>query len=142
MANWDHDDLRSRDGYPDDNPKTAIGVTKPSFDAVPPVAFIELGAGMADGKRKYGHMNWREKTVSSTVYYNAMLRHIFSWFDGEDRASDSGVHHLGHVMACCAILLDASASGKLNDDRPALKGAFAEEVQRRLSDVRSGGAHG
>jgi hypothetical protein len=73
---------------------------------------------MADGRRKYGHMNWREKNVSSTIYYDAAMRHLMAWLDGQNTAEDSGVHHLGHVMACCAIILDAEAHRNLNDDRP------------------------
>jgi hypothetical protein len=41
-----------------------------------------------------------------------------AWRDGEAIADDSGCHHLAHVMACCAILLDAMECGALNDDRP------------------------
>ena len=100
------------------NPKDLIGVTKPPVAASPPVAILNLGKAMQDGKEKYGHMNWRETNVRSDVYYNAMMRHLLQWFDGEDRAEDSNCHHLAHVMACCAILLDAEASGSLIDDRP------------------------
>lgn len=113
--------------YPDDNPKTVIGLTKPPLHAIPPVALLHLGGAMSDGERKYGLMNWREKTVSSSVYYDAALRHLLAWWDGENKASDSGIHHLGHVMACCAILLDAASTGKLNDNRPT-PGKFAETV--------------
>lgn len=116
--------------YPDDNPKTRIGLTKPSMKAVPPVAMLELGAAMADGCVKYGLMNYREKTVSASVYYDAMMRHLFAWWDGENNASDSGVHHLGHVMACAAILMDADTVDKLNDDRP-LPGAAADVIADR-----------
>nr|DAU76344.1 MAG TPA: hypothetical protein [Caudoviricetes sp.] len=105
-------------GYPDDNPKTAVGLTKPSLSAVPPIAMFHLGKAMSDGMRKYGKMNYREKKVSSSIYYDAALRHLMAWYDGEQIASDSGVHHLGHAMACMAILLDAEALGQLNDDRP------------------------
>lgn len=103
---------------PDDNPKTALGIKKPPFAAIPPVAIVLLGQAMRVGEERYGLMNWREKTVSSSVYYNAMLRHLFAWWDGEDRAADSNLHHLAHVMACCSILLDAASLAKLNDDRP------------------------
>ena len=79
---------------------------------------FHLGKAMSDGMRKYGKMNYREKKVSSSIYYDATLRHLMSWYDGEQFAPDSGVHHLGHAMACMAILLDAEALGQLNDDRP------------------------
>lgn len=111
-------------GYPDDNPKTAIGVTKAPLHLVPPVALHFTALAFKDGAAKYGPFNWREHRVSSSVYYAAALRHLSAWWDGEDVAADSGVDHLGHVMACMAILLDAKSVDKLNDDRP-LAGASA-----------------
>ena len=112
--------------YPDDNPKTVQGSKKPAMSCVPPVALLHLSHAMKDGEQKYGRMNWREHRVSSSVYYDAAMRHLMAWFDGETHASDSGVHHLAHVMACCAILLDGESMGVLNDDRSLSGvGAFA-----------------
>lgn len=116
-------------GYPDDNPKTAYGAAKPPLHAIPPTALLHLGAAMENGETKYGLFNWREHNVSSTIYYDAALRHLMAWWDGEEVAEDSGVHHLGHVMACCAILLDATETGNLNDNRGA-KGVFSQAVER------------
>jgi len=104
---------------PDTNPKTAVGLTKPSMWAVPGTALLHLGRAMADGARKYGRFNWRAHKVSSSVYYDAIQRHLLAWQDGENLAKDSGVHHLAHVMACCAIILDAEQHRSINDDRAA-----------------------
>ena len=103
---------------PDNNPKTAIGRLKPPLHAIPPTALVALGLAMELGEGKYGPMNWRQDGVSSSVYYDAAMRHLLSWWDGEDKAADSGIHHLAHVMACCSILLDAEVVCTLNDDRP------------------------
>lgn len=111
------------DGYPDDNPKTAFGVAKVPLHLVPPIAIANISLAFDNGAKKYGPFNWREKTISSTVYYAAAMRHLMAWFDGEDLAPDSGVHHLAHVMACCAMVLDSQSTGKLNDNRPT-PGAF------------------
>ncbi len=110
--------------YPDNNPKTSIGVTKVPLHLVPPVAGHYTALAFADGARKYGPYNWREKKVSTSVYIAAMKRHIDAYWDGEDVSKDANVHHLGHVMACCAIILDGMSIGMLNDDRPP-KGAAA-----------------
>lgn len=108
----------SAPGYPDGNPKTAVGAAKLPLDLVPPIAMQHLAAAFKDGEAKYNPFNWREQQVSSTVYYAAAMRHLFAWFDGEDFADDSGVHHLAHAMACMAIVLDAESVGMLNDNRP------------------------
>lgn len=120
--------------YPDDNPKTSIGVTKVPLHLVPPAATHFTALAFADGAKKYGPYNWRDKTVSTSVYYAAAKRHLDAFWDGEDLSSDAKVHHLGHVMACCAIMLDAMTIGKLNDDRPT-KGA-ASKLQEEYSNKK------
>lgn len=111
-------------GYPDNNPKTAIGATKVPLHLVPPAASHFLALAMADGAKKYGPYNWRTLPVSVSPYKAAAQRHWDAFWDGEDNATDSGVHHLAHAMACAAILLDAMSVGNLVDDRP-VKGAAA-----------------
>jgi hypothetical protein len=123
--------------YPDDNPKTQYGLTKPPMWVIPSAALIELGLAMQLGAKKYGAYNWRDKTVSASIYVDAAERHLRAWLDGEDRERESGASHLGHVMACCAILIDAHATGKLNDNRPK-GGVFAELVRQFEGAVRNG----
>lgn len=105
--------------YPDDNPKSLQGAKKYSLRYAPTTASIAMNQAFEDGARKYGAANWREKGVATSVYIDAALRHIAQYFDGgEQKATDSGVHNLGHAMACLAIIIDAEACGKLKDDRP------------------------
>lgn len=111
--------------YPDNNPKTAFGAKKIPLEVVPPSAVHALAEAFADGAKKYGPYNWREKSISSSIYYGACLRHITAWWDGEDLAPDSGIHHLHHAMACLAMLVDGNSVGKLNDNRP-FKGASGQ----------------
>ena len=100
------------------NPKDLIGVRKvPTLSVIPSPGLIHCGRAMKNGSEKYGRFNWREHPVLATVYLDAAMRHLMAWADGEEDAADSGVHHLGHVMACCAILLDAQEAENLIDDR-------------------------
>lgn len=103
---------------PDSNPKSSQGRLKAPLRLVPPAAIIHLAEAFADGAVKYGPYNWREKGVAASVYYEAQLRHLMAWWDGEDLSRDALKHHLSHTMACCAIMLDAMEIGKLIDDRP------------------------
>jgi hypothetical protein len=114
----DNDILRLAAGYPDDNPKTALGEAKAKLSDTPTIGIQLLGRVHTMGANKYGRFNWREHTVSSSVYYDAALRHLMAWFNGEDIDPESGLPHLAHVMACMSILLDADEQGKLNDNRP------------------------
>jgi hypothetical protein len=101
----------------DTNKKTAAAIGKPKVSDVPPIAFYAMGAAMSDGAKKYGRFNWRATGVTASVFYDAMRRHLDDWYAGQDHATDSGIHHLAHMMAGGAIVLDAIAMNSLNDDR-------------------------
>lgn len=106
------------DAYPDNNPKTQYGIVKPPLHLVPPVAVLSEAMVFKLGATKYGPFNWRDNRVSSSVYYSAAMRHLMSWYDGEDIDPESGESHLAHARACLAIVLDGLENGNLNDDRP------------------------
>lgn len=117
---WDteFDRYISRKKQPvDSNLKTIAALNKPKLSDVPPVALFALGAAMSDGATKYGRFNWRDTGTTASVFYDAMMRHLADWYNGEDHANDSKISHLGHIMASCAILLDSELHGNLNDDR-------------------------
>lgn len=99
------------------NPKDALGGNKLPMHLFPEVAAAHTVLAMLDGALKYGRNNFRAIGVRASIYADAAQRHIKAWFEGEDSDPDSGVHHLGHAIACLAIVLDAMAAGKLNDDR-------------------------
>ena len=118
------------------NPKDLIGEKKVQLGLLPAAGKIygalamEFGAYHA-GKEKtgYGPFNWREKKVRMTIYLDAIERHLEALRDGEDAAKDSGVHHLGHIIAGASILADALEGGQLIDDRP-MKGPAAALLER------------
>lgn len=121
LKNWRNlpEDCQVQGGVvPDNNPKSRYGLKKaPTLSVVPASSLLVLGQVMALGASKYGRFNWREKSVATTVYSDAMLRHLIAWSAGQDTDPESGVSHLGHVMACACILIDAQQGGNLIDDR-------------------------
>ena len=106
------------EGYSDNNPKTAFGALKTPINLVPPSAIEAEAEAFRLGAKKYGPYNWRQKRISSSVYYAAAMRHLFAWWQGEDTDPESGAPHLGHARACLALVIDAKKYGMLNDDRP------------------------
>jgi Domain of unknown function (DUF5664) len=124
------------------NPKDLVGSTKVDLDLIPGPAEVACALAMTEGGLKYGPYNWREsgKPVQARIYTSAARRHLKKWFEGEDIDPESGVHHLGHAMACCAILIDAQSCGQLADNRPQ-KGTTAaalkagEAVVKRLTEA-------
>lgn len=112
------------------NPKDLVGEKKVSISKLPAVAMLHAAHAMMNGAVKFGPYNWREKKVQAEIYIDAALRHITLWNEREETATDSGVHHLGHAMACLAILLDAQESGNLIDNRPPSNGSFSQAMNR------------
>jgi hypothetical protein len=100
------------------NPKDALGIKKPNLFLIPPSSLVYQALAMQDGAVKYGPYNWRENSVSASIYIAAAMRHMASWVDGETNAADSGKPHLGHALACLGIIVDALETGNLVDDRP------------------------
>lgn len=116
----------------DRNLKTKAAVGKPTISDVPPIAFFALGAAMADGAGKYGRFNWRATESTVSVFVDAMARHLLGYYLGEDHASDSKVHHLAHLMAGAAILLDSDLHGVLKDDRDKANPQMIEAIMKLI----------
>ena len=114
------------------NPKDMIGSDKLPLHLWPATATAMGCIGLLEGMAKYGRTNWREAGVRASIYVDACKRHLDAWFEGEEFAPDSGVPHLANAIACIAILIDAKAAGKLNDDR-AYNGAGYRKLVEELT---------
>lgn len=113
------------------NPKDAIGVRKAPMSTVPPAVLAELGVAMLEGAVKYGKYNYRVAGVRASVYYDALMRHLFAWWEGEDIDAESGLSHITKALACLTVLRDAQMQQMVTDDRPP-KGA---PFYARLNDT-------
>ena len=109
-----------------ENPKAAFGAAKAPLFGIPWSAVAALGTVMGGGGYKYGLYNYRDTKIAASTYHDAIMRHFMLWADGEDvdpvevdgdPVPGSGVSHLAHIMACCALMMDAEANGMLDDDR-------------------------
>lgn len=123
------------------NPKDIIGSNKLPLHLWPQTATAYGCLALLDGALKYGRGNYRAIGVRASIYYDACLRHLTAWFEGQDQDPDSGLPHLAHALACLAILVDAQVCGKLNDDRQ-YPGGWANTVEiltphvARLKELR------
>jgi len=102
----------------DTNPKDAIGIKKAPLSTVPCAVLMELGVGMLEGACKYSRHNYRVAGVRGSVYYDATMRHLMSWWEGEDLDPDSGLSHITKAIASLVVLRDAMINNKMTDDRP------------------------
>lgn len=100
------------------NPKDSVGISKVPFSTVPSEVTAEVGLAMLEGALKYGRHNYRAVGVRGSVYYDAALRHLTAWWEGQDVDPDSGLSHLVKCLACLYVLRDSQIMGNWVDDRP------------------------
>ena len=63
------------------------------------------------GAKEYEQHGWRKVENGRERYYDAMTRHIESWWDGETNDDESELPHLAHAAACALILLARTMEG-------------------------------
>ena len=57
------------------------------------------------GAEKYGEDNWMVVENSRVRYFDAAMRHLTTWYNGERYDKESGYHHLAHAICCIVFLL-------------------------------------
>ena len=88
------------------------------MSGLPAPVLMECGLVKLHGDLKYGAYNWRQAGVRSSVYFDAVMRHLNAWWEGEDIDPDSGEHHIAHAITGLAVLRDSQLFGNCTDDRP------------------------
>jgi hypothetical protein len=89
---------------------------KPRVDLIPTTAIFALADVLTYGAKKYDVHNW-EKGMAWHKLYGSALRHLLSWWSGEDRDSESGLPHLAHAAFNILALHDYQLKAKGVDDR-------------------------
>ena len=102
----------------DSNPKDVIGIQKSPMSVIPSPFLHQLGLALMEGALKYGRHNYRAVGVRYSVYYDAMMRHMNAWWEGEDFDEESGLPHPVKAAACMCILSESIMRENGNDDRP------------------------
>jgi len=105
-------------GAKDTNPKDALAGKKAPLSTLPTAVMYDVALAMLEGARKYGRHNYRVMGVLASVYYDAAMGHITSWWEGEDIDAKSGLHHLDKAMASLAVVRDGIHMENWVDDRP------------------------
>lgn len=123
----------------DSNPKDDVGSRKPGIGAVPCKPLYEAGAALTYGGKKYGNHNYRHIGVRASVYYDAAMRHLMAWWEGEDidpiEKGGSGLPHLAHAIAGLMVYRDAELAGMVTDDRPIATGSPYAHLEPIIADI-------
>lgn len=116
------------------NPKDSVGVKKIPFSTVPAPVTAEVGLAMLEGALKYGRHNYRSVGVRTSVYYDACLRHLTAFWEGQNTDPESGLPHVVKALACLYVLRDSQLVGNVVDDRPpSHKDGWQEELNQRAA---------
>lgn len=119
------------------NPKKQFGMKKAPMSFIPAPVLMELGVAMMEGGIKYGPHNFRETSIEASDYYNASIRHLMQWWEGEDIDPDSGISHVTKAIASLVVLRDAMMYGSYNDDRPpAYDPEWIKQLNRKTEMIK------
>ena len=116
-----HEELKEAgpvEGWKPTNPKDLVGVRKVPMSTLSGPVLMEVGLGMMEGACKYGRHNYRVSGVAASVYYDATMRHLMLWWEGEDIDPDSGLSHVTKAISSLFVLRDAMINQQFRDDRP------------------------
>ncbi len=114
------------------NPKDSVGIMKVPFSRIPWPVMAEVGLGMLEGDLKYGAHNYRVIGVRASIYFDATMRHLTDWWEGQDVDMESAANlsHITKAISSLVVLRDAMIQQKFVDDRPP---CAAEGWQQELS---------
>lgn len=123
------------------NPKDVVGVRKAPMSTVSAVVMAEIGVAMLEGATKYGRHNYRVVGVRASVYYDALMRHMQAWWEGEDVDPDSGMSHIVKAITTLVVLRDAMIMSNVEDDRPPAPPGFYEVLNEVAGKIIDRNAH-
>ena len=75
------------------------------WSLIPDNTLIEMIKVLEFGATKYGEDNWKLVPESHRRYYDAAMRHIESYWNGEAADQETGLSHLAHAMCCLTFLM-------------------------------------
>ena len=91
---------------------------KPSMALLPPVALSGIAKVFTYGEIKYHAYNYKTGTgLDWDRPYSACLRHLNTWWGGEDNDIETKLSHLKHAGCCIMMLIDLCDSKKGKDTR-------------------------
>ncbi|WP_277268288.1 dATP/dGTP diphosphohydrolase domain-containing protein [Pantoea septica] len=78
---------------------------KPRISLVPLKQFWLVIDVLEFGARKYAEDNWKRVAGARVRYFDAAMRHISSWWNGEKADPETGLPHLAHAICCLLFLM-------------------------------------
>ena len=99
------------------NGGTKYDQDKIRLELLPGDVLYAIATILTFGTLKYGARNW-EQGMAWSRCYGALQRHLWSWFQGEDKDPESGKSHLWHAGCMLVFLIAYEIRNIGTDDRP------------------------
>jgi len=109
---------------------------KPVFSLIPPEAMFALAQHFTVGATKYKPRNW-ERGMDWDHCFNAIQRHSWAWYNGEDHDPETGTHHMICVAWNALALFVYFIRGIGRDNRPQGSSSTTSEAQSDGTRVES-----
>lgn len=79
--------------------------SKVRYSLLPWASVLEVVKVLEFGAAKYAEDNWQKVPDASRRYFDAAMRHMVAWREGEKLDPESGFHHLAHATCCLLFML-------------------------------------
>ena len=79
--------------------------SKPRWSLIPQGTLEEVIKVLEYGANKYAPDNWKKVPEMEVRYYDAAMRHIDAYWQGEYLDEESGQPHLAHAVCCLMFLM-------------------------------------
>jgi len=89
---------------------------KPQIGLISKIFVFGLARVLTFGAKKYAAHNWR-KGIAYSRLFDALQRHLWAWWAGEEFDAESGESHLDHAACCLMFLRELSETSPGLDDR-------------------------
>lgn len=100
---------KTNEGIKLDQGKMQIGLISGIF-------LFGLAKVLTFGAKKYAAHNWRNGIAYSRLF-DALQRHLWAWWTGEETDPETGESHLDHAACCLMFLRELSQTRPGLDDR-------------------------
>lgn len=78
---------------------------KLKYSLLPFSSLSEVVKVLMFGEQKYAKDNWKEVQDPKTRYFDAAMRHLIQWREGESIDKESKLSHLAHATCCLLFLI-------------------------------------
>lgn len=79
---------------------------KLQYGLLPPSALKETVKVLTFGAQKYEIDNWKRVPDAERRYFDAAMRHLWAYKEGEQLDPETGLSHLAHALCCIMFIED------------------------------------